>query len=68
MNPSIAHAVLRYSTVQHNFIIECDVCIGKISVFINHGFIENDHFTNAAAVVLGFNNLYFITKINGHIL
>ena len=35
--PKIKMCILqkvRYSTV----IIECDVCIGKISVFMNHGF------------------------------
>ena len=42
---------VRYSTVEHNFIIECDVWIGKISVFMNHGYYhintKNDHSTDA---------------------
>ena len=28
---------VRYSTVEYNFVIECDVCIGKISVFVKNG-------------------------------
>ena len=28
---------VRYLTVEHNFMMECDVCIGKISVFMNQG-------------------------------
>ena len=39
---------VRYSTVEYNFTIECDVCIDKISVFMKHGInIENDHSTDA---------------------
>ena len=29
---------IRYATVEYNFVLECDVCIGKISVFMTHGF------------------------------
>ena len=29
---------VRYLTVEYDFIIKCDVCNGKISVFVNHGF------------------------------
>ena len=29
---------VRYLTVEYNFKIECDLCIGKISVFMHHGF------------------------------
>ena len=28
---------VQYSTVEYNFIIECGVCIGKVSIFMNHG-------------------------------
>ena len=27
---------VRYSTVEYNFMIECDVCIGKFLIFMNH--------------------------------
>ena len=38
---------IHYSTVKYNFLIECDVCIDKISVFMKHGFsIENGGSTN----------------------
>ena len=32
---------VRYSIAEYKFIIECDVCIGKISVFINHGILTS---------------------------
>ena len=29
---------MRYLDAEYNFILEYDVCIGKISVFMTHGF------------------------------
>ena len=55
---------VKYLTVEYKLVIECDLCIGKISVFMNFN-IENDRSTDADVGWYVNNFVYNAEKISG---